>query len=124
MKNDNVTNILRDLLNDVSAQYQPALVTSSGAAAVSTSPVPSTITLKADNEFQADREFAKLINDLDNRYRLQSQQGKFNGAHNLAESKLPNVIHIGGKTYELTGVKKHILKHIEQEIIGKCNPKN
>ena len=127
MKNDNVANILRDLINDVtsssgSSSNSPAPSPMNLASAAS--PVPSTVTIKAENEQQAERELNKLVSDLDARYRLQSQQGKFNGAHNLADSKLPHIISHAGKTYELTGVKKHILKTVEQEVIGKCNCKN
>jgi hypothetical protein len=109
MTNDTVANILRDLIADVSASIPLK----------APSPAPSEITIKAENEYHAEKELNRIVNDLDNRYRMLSQEGKFNGQFNLAESKLPNSVTIGGKHYELTGVKKHILKTIEQEIIGK-----
>jgi len=117
MTNDNVASILRDLIADVSASVPLKLISSPvGSRAIS--PAPSEITIKAENEYHAEKELNRIVNDLDNRYRMLSQDGKFNGQFNLSDSKLPNSITIGGRQYELTGVKKHILKTIQQEIIG------
>ncbi len=113
MTNDNVASILRDLIADVSASVPLRKFTSP-----SVSPVPSEITIKAENEYHGEKELNRIVHDLDNRYRMLSQEGKFNGQFNLSDSKLPNIVTIGGRQYELTGVRKHILKTLEQEVIG------